>query len=220
MAITATNEGSSNYAPVNAGTYAARCFSMVHIGTINENIQGKDKVLNKVRISWELPTELKEFKEGDGEKPYVVHKEFTLSMNEKATLRKFLESWRGKQFTDDEAKSFDITVLLGKPCMLSVIHKISGQNKTYADISMVTGVPKGMTVPEQVNPNYEFNYDNFSETEFAKLPSFIQDKMKLSLEYAALKPRFTQDEIDQMQGEEHEKIIQANGEINNNDLPF
>jgi hypothetical protein len=47
----------------------------------------------------------------------VISKEFTLSMHEKSTLRQFLESWRGKAFTEKEALSFDVTALIGKPCL-------------------------------------------------------------------------------------------------------
>jgi len=185
MAIIATNEGGGNYTPVEAGTYAARCYQMVHIGTVEENIMGENKVMNKVRLSWELPTELKEFKEGEGEKPYSVSKEFNLSMHEKATLRKFLEGWRGKAFTEDEAKRFDITALLGKPCMLSIIHKETKAGKVRAEINSISNMPKGMTCPEQINESYEFNYDSFDEEKFNKLPDFLKDKMRQSVEYAA-----------------------------------
>lgn len=44
MSITATNEGGVNYAPLEAGTYPARCYSMVHIGTIQEEFQGEKKI--------------------------------------------------------------------------------------------------------------------------------------------------------------------------------
>lgn len=183
MAITATNKGGSNYEPIPAGTYAARCYQMIHIGTVEETILGTTKKLNKVRITWELPTELKVFKEENGEQPHVISKEFTLSMNEKSTLRKFLEGWRGKAFTEKEAEAFDITVLLGKPCMLSVIHKDSKTGNTYAEISSVTSVPKGMTVPDQINPSKELNYDKFDHDFFETLPDFIKDKMVQSDEY-------------------------------------
>ncbi len=181
--INATNSGSGDYTPVEAGTYPARCYSMVHIGTCKENILGQEKWLNKVRITWELPTETKEFKPGDGEKPYSVSKEFTLSMNEKANLRKFLEGWRGKGFTEAEAKKFDITALLGKPCMLSVIHKTSKQGRLYADISSVSAMPKGFECPAQINPSFEFSYDEFDEEKFNTLPDFLKDKMRQSVEY-------------------------------------
>jgi hypothetical protein len=194
MKIVASSSGGSNYEPVPAGTYIARCFSMVHIGTVMESYQGESKLQNKVRLSWELPLELKVFKEENGEQPYTLGKEFTLSLNEKATLRKFLESWRGKAFTEDEAKSFDITVLLGKPCMLNVIHKVSQKsNKTYAEIASVAPMMKGMNCPDMITPPFLFGYDPFDESLFNQLPEYLRDKVKTSLEYLqAVQPSHTQ----------------------------
>jgi hypothetical protein len=184
--ITATNNGGGNFEPVPAGTFAARCFEMIQIGTIKEVIQGKEKMLNKVRVSWELPTEAKVFKEGDPAKPQVISKEFTLSMNEKATLRKFLAAWRGKDFTEDESKAFDITVLLGKSCLLSIIHKTSSSGSTYADIASVSMVPNGMTVPDQINDTSVLSYDNWDWDKFNSLPDFIKNKITSSVEYRTI----------------------------------
>lgn len=185
--ITATNNGGVRFDPIEAGSYPARCYSMVQIGTIEEVIQGKVKHLNKVRISWELPTELKVYKEGEGEKPAIISKEFTLSMNEKATLRKFLEGWRGLAFTDEESKAFDITALLGVPCMLTIIHKKSqSSGNTYAEISSVSKVPKGMTVPPQINETFVLSYDDWSEEKFNSLPEFLRNKIVSSDEYKVL----------------------------------
>jgi len=180
--ITATNEGGQGFQPLDSGTYPARCYSMVHIGTITEEFNGEKKQLNKVRITWELPTELKEFKQDEGLKPYVLSKEFTLSLHEKATLRGFLKSWRGKDFTEDEAKAFDISKLIGVPCMLSVGHKES-KGKVYAEINSVSPLLKGYTMPEQINPSFELNYDNFTLDAFKSLPEFIRKKMEGSLEF-------------------------------------
>lgn len=182
MAIIASNSG-TNYTPVPAGTYAARCYSMIHIGTVQESYQGEDKEVNKVRITWELPTELKVFKEENGEQPYSVSKEFTLSMHEKSNLRKFLESWRGKGLTEEEAKSFDITKLMGRPCLLSIIHKKNQQGNDYATISSVSTLPKGMECPAQINPNYEFTWTEFNQDKFNALPDFLKEKMRGSREY-------------------------------------
>lgn len=185
--ITATNSGGGDHTPVPAGTYVARCYSMIHIGTVEENIMGESKWLNKVRISWELPTETKVFKDENGEQPYVISKEFTLSMNEKANLRKFLEGWRGKGFSEDEAKAFDITALLGKPCMLSVIHKTSKKGNIFAEISSCSALPKGLVCPDQINEMLELNYtDNWSTREYSKLPQFIKDKMSQSKEFKSI----------------------------------
>ena len=180
--ITATNEGGQGFQPLEAGTYPARCYSMVHIGTVTENIMGEDKTMNKVRISWEIPTELKEFKQGEGEKPWVVSKEYTLSLHEKSTLRKDLKSWRGKDFTEDEAKGFDISKLLGVACMLSISHKES-KGKKYMEVAGVSPLIKGFALPAQINPTFELNYENFTIEAFNTLPEFIRKKMESSQEF-------------------------------------
>jgi hypothetical protein len=184
--INATNEGSS-FTPIEAGNYPARCYSMIHIGTCMDSYMGEPKEFNKVRITWELPTEMRVFKEEKDEQPVSISKEFTLSMNEKSNLRKFLAAWRGKDFTEEEAKCFDITKLLGKECMLSIIHKVGKSNgKIYAEISGCATVPKGMKVDKQINPSFEFSYDNFDQDKFDSLQDWIKDKMKQSKEYKAI----------------------------------
>ena len=162
MAIIATTN-SQQRELIPAGNYIGICYQMIEIGTVKENIMGTDKILHKVRIGWELPSELKVFSEEKGEQPCVISKEFTLSMHEKSSLRAVLKSWRGKDFTEEEAKAFDITKLLGKPCMINIIHKPgkSDPTKTYQEISSITGIPKGMTIPEQINKTVVLSYDNF-----------------------------------------------------------
>lgn len=187
MAITAKD----NRPPrelIEAGNYIARCYQMIEVGTVIEDYQGKPKTLTKVRIGWELPTELKVFKEGNGEQPRVISNEYTLSMADKATLRKHLESWRGKTFTEEEAKAFDITKLLGVPCMLNIIHKPSKSDATkiYEQISNVSPTPKGMECPKAINPVFVLSYDAFDEEKFTSLPDFIKDKIKSSDEYKAM----------------------------------
>jgi hypothetical protein len=185
MAIIATsNGGGGNFEPIPSGSYPARCYSMVHIGTIEETILGTTKKLNKVRITWELPTELKVFKEENGEQPMVISKEFTLSMHEKATLRNFLKNWRGKDFTEEEAKAFDIEKLIGAPCLLNITHKTKKDGSgVYAEIGSVSTMPKGYTCPEPINPQFVFTYDNFDKEKFDSLPDFLKNKMVNSDEY-------------------------------------
>ena len=189
MAIIATTN-STPREPIAAGNYPARCYQMIHIGTIAEDFNGEAKQLNKVRIGWELPTELKVFKEENGEQPLVVSEEFTLSMHEKSSLRKMLASWRGKDFTEAEAKSFDITALLGKPCMINIIHKSSRNDasRIYAKIGSVSGLPKAMqsTMPEAMLPISKLEYDDFDFKIYDSLPDFVKDKIKTSLEFAKL----------------------------------
>ncbi len=188
MAINATNSGTKREL-IPAGNYIARCYQMIEIGTITEVILGTQKQLTKVRIGWELPTELRVFDEAKGEQPLVISKDYTLSLNEKSNLRKMLASWRGKDFTEAEAKCFDITVLVGIPCMLNIIHKPKKTDPTaiFEEIGSISAMPKGVMPAPAINKPFVLSYDNWNQEKFEILPDFIKQKMQGSLEYTALK---------------------------------
>ena len=186
MAIIAKEAGSGKeFTPLEAGSYLGRCYSLIHIGTAEELYLGEPKVQNKIQITFELPTELKVFKEENGPQPVVFSKDFTLSLHPKAGLRKFLESWRGKSFTEAELKGFDLASLLGVPCQLSIAHKTNEAGKTYANIVGISLPMKGTTVPPQVNPTFEFNYDPFDQAKFDSLSEFVKEKIRKTDEYKA-----------------------------------
>lgn len=185
MAINATSSGSPREL-IEPGNYVARCYKMIQIGTIEENVMGKMKSLHKVRIGWELPTESKVFDQSKGEQPLVIDQEYTLSMYDKSNLRKMLESWRGKGFTEKEAESFDITKLITVPCMLNIIHKTSKSGNTYEQIAGVTSIPRGMSCPAQINKTMILSFDNFDQAVFNSQPDFVKQKIQSSAEYAKM----------------------------------
>ncbi|TPE44960.1 phage replication initiation protein, NGO0469 family [Pontibacter mangrovi] len=180
----AESSGSST-PPIEAGNYLARCFSMVLLGTFDDEYQGKVSKRTKVRISFELPTEMHVYKEEDGEQPRIISKEYNFSMNEKASMRKDLENWRGKKFTDEEASKFNIAKLLGVPCMLNVIQKVSKSGNTYSVISSISPLPKGFNCPEQVTPSFTFSVKSFNQEKFDSLPDFLKKNIQESDEYKA-----------------------------------
>lgn len=214
MSIVATTSSTTREL-IPAGNYIARAYQMIEIGTVTEFFNGESKQMKKVRIGWELPTELKIFKEENGEQPLVISKEYTLSMHEKSKLRIDLKSWRGKDFTEEEARSFDITKLLGAPCMLNIIHKPSKDGtRMYQEIAGITSLPKGMKAPPQLNKNFVLSYDNFDEDVFEKLPDFIKQKMKGSVEYA----RIQQPNVTHMNG--HDIDFNRATDFEDEQLPF
>lgn len=222
MAIIAKNSGNGDgvaYSPIPAGNYVARCYSMIEIGTLNEMIMGNEKRLHKIRITFELPTELKVFNAEKGEQPCVISKEFTLSMNEKSNLRAFLTSWRGKAFSEDEATAFDVTKLLGVPCLLNIIHKQGRKDpsKTFDEIASATPLPKGMACPPQVNPTFEFSHSEWDWEKFNGLPNFLQEKIKQSEEYKALMNNNHAHEQEQKQ---QQKAVAVQDESEEDFLPF
>ena len=101
-------------------------------------------------------------------------------MGSQGNLRKDLESWRGKAFSETEAEDFDLTKLLGATCMLNVIHNTAkASGRTYANIASISKMPKGLDCPTAVRDQFEFNYeDKFSIEAVEALPQFLRDKVK------------------------------------------
>jgi len=169
---------------VPSGTHIARCYQMIHIGTVEWEYNGEQKFSNKVRLTFELPNEMRDF--GGEEKPMVISKEYTLSMHEKSNLRKDLELWRGKQFTNEELASFDLMFMLEEECNLTVIHKTSKSGNDFATIGGLSSLPKGVECPPQFNPTFIFNYgDNFNQEWLDEQPEWIQHQIINTPEYTA-----------------------------------
>jgi hypothetical protein len=100
----------------------------------------KTKKQHKINIVWQL-SEVR-----DDNKPYEVRKRYTLSLHEKAGLRKDLESWRGRPFTQAELEGFDVETVLSAPCMINVIHNVK-DGSTYANVTAVMKLPRGLIAP-------------------------------------------------------------------------
>ena len=165
-----------------SGTMVGICYRVIDIGTQQSEYQGQVKRAKKITLSWELPDE----KMADGTRIFSIHKRYTLSLHEKATLRLDLESWRGVPFTDDELKGFDISKLLGKPCMLGIVHETRG-GKTFANISSILKMPKGMPVPESVNTPIQFDLSNFDQAVYDSFSESLKATIAKSPEYQELK---------------------------------
>lgn len=180
-------QDNKSFEPAPVGNHVARMYRIINIGTVEEEYMGEVKQLNKILLTFELCNEKKEFKEGEGERPISVSREFTFSMGPKANLRKFIEGMLGTAMKDDEANLLDVETLLGKACLLNVVHKVSGAGKTYALIQNASPLPKGMDAPAQVNPNFILGYGETWDVEkFKKLSKFIQEKMVKSAQYKEL----------------------------------
>ncbi len=135
------SEGSS-FTPCPAGPHSAVAVDVIDLGMLPNTFKDGQKQ-RKCRIVWQV-AEQKE----DG-KPYLVQKQYTASLHEKAALRKDLESWRGRPFTKEEAAGFDIETLIGVPCLLNVQH-VERNGSTYGNVTSLMRLPKGMPV---VQPN-------------------------------------------------------------------
>lgn len=173
-----SNSGGGDFEQPPVGTHVARCIKIIDIGTQRGEYQGKATLRRQCIIGWELPNEL--MSEGDhAGKPFTVSRFYTASLGEKANLRKDLENWRGRQFTDEELNGFESKNILGKPCMLS----ITENDKHRVRVTGVMALPKGTPVPNQINPLTYFSLDEFSQEAFDKLSEGIKKLIQVSPEY-------------------------------------
>ena len=97
---------------VEAGVYPAICSHIYDLG-IQPGFEGKEQ--HKIVLLFELDE-----RKDDGNR-YLISRTYTASLNEKAALRKDLESWRKKPFTNDELQGFDIEVLKNVACQINVV---------------------------------------------------------------------------------------------------
>src|SRR4030095_6955357 len=177
-----TDSGGTDFEQPPIGAHVARCIKVIDIGTQKGEYQGTPNYKRQVIIAWELPTELITTGDWAG-KPFTVSKFYTASLSEKANLRKDLAGWRGRDFTPEELLGFDSKNILGKPCMLSVIHN----DKKKARVSGVMQVPKGLAVPDQVNETLFFSLESFDQKVFDSLSDGYKRMIELSPEYQHLK---------------------------------
>lgn len=180
MSLIAKEGGNSNIDPIPQATHSAVCIGVYDIGCqYSEKYKKWD---DSVIITWQFPSLRIEI--DDEDLPRVLSNTYTVSLDPKANLRKLLESWRGKAFTPAELEGFDISKLLGVPCMIQIIHKKVGE-KTYANIGSImpplqgapTVIPEGDTVLFDIKANGPGGA--IPET----VHDWIQKKIKESKEY-------------------------------------
>lgn len=179
MAIMANDTGGGgDFSPVPAGTHTAICDMVVDLGKqrIVSQMFG-ESVKNQVYIRWQIPAERVEW-EKDGQKmegPAVIGKTYTLSLGEKANLRKDLQAWRTKPFTPDELRGFDIAKLLGAPATITVTHT-EKNGKTYANVASLGGLMKGVTKPEVEGEAVIYDAENLGNID--KLSKWLREKVQ------------------------------------------
>jgi hypothetical protein len=192
MGFIAKDSGSGNFKRVPQGVFIGRCFSLVDLGTQHTTGQYGDKMQHKIRIAWELfgedETGAPLTVDVDGvDMPMTINKSYTVSLHEKAGLRRDLAAWRGKDFTDEEAKAFDVSKLIGAYCMINVTTSETN-GKTYSNVAGITPLPGALknAKPAPVHEHILFDLDKPDMKVFAKFHEKLQDAIKRSPEWVEL----------------------------------
>jgi hypothetical protein len=134
----------SKFTPAPEGIHVAACCDVVDLGLQKTKFGDK----HKIEIRWMLEDESE-----DGER-FTVSQRYTNSLSDKATLRKVLETWRGKPFTaEEESAGFDVERVLGAGCQIQVTHSPREKGGVWANVSAVIPLGRGQKNPG-VDPAY------------------------------------------------------------------
>ena len=189
MGFVATDSGGGNFKRVPAGVFIGRCYSLIDLGTQITSGPYGEKAQHKLRIGWELFGEEEDGTpltvDVDGKQmPMTISKSYTVSMHEKARLRADLAAWRGREFTEEEAKAFDVSKLVGAYCMVNVTTSETN-GKTYSNVAGLTPLPGALrnAKPAPVHDVLLFDLDKPDMQIFEGFHEKLQEAIKKSPEW-------------------------------------
>lgn len=170
-------ENSERIPPLDAGIYEAVCSQLIDLG--RQYSKQFDNTYHKIRIVWDVIGETVTV----GEKTWqrTVYVDLTNSLDEKSNLRKMLVSWRGREFTPEELKGFNLANILGVGCQVQIIHK-SNDKGVYANVQTVLPFPKGRTAPAVETVIFDLS-DPDTYPVFDTLPKYLQKRIAESEEF-------------------------------------
>ena len=170
------------YVPCPEGTQTGRISGVFNVG------RQPDKGFGASR-KWIFEVEVSSALREDGSR-FRLTKWMQESIFRKANMRKAIEAALGRSLTEAEAAGFDIRTILGKPCLVTVVHK-DGENGINANIEGFAALPAGMTAPELMAKPIAYNFEADGRSIPDEVPEFIQKAIKESAEWnrpAAAKP--------------------------------
>jgi len=177
------SENQGSFEELAEGKHNAVCYRIIDIGTHMELKFGSTTEYEKkhtVIFFWETL----DAKMEDG-RPFGVNKWYKLSLHEKSTLYRDLDTWKGG-ITNEELAGLDLTKLLGVNCVLNIVNSDKGKPKVKAVHRLDDSV-----VPT-VNEAFTFDIDTYvsadNKEEMKKvsmMPEFFVDKIESSIEVEA-----------------------------------
>lgn len=173
MSMIASDNGGQVIEKLENGVYTAISSAIIDLGLQRNEQFGK--IQRRFMMIWNIVGEEVEI---NGEKqPRTISKEYSFSLNEKSTLRKDLQAWRGKPFSEEELQGFNILAVLNKACQLQIILE-EKNSKKYNNIAGIMSLPKGSSI-QALEDTYYFDMEEPKSWEnYCKIPGWIQEKIK------------------------------------------
>jgi hypothetical protein len=149
--VLTVRDTSTSFTPAPEGQHQAVAVDVIDLGERVEQFQGNPaKIVHKVALVYQIDEENPETG-----KPFEIAVEKTVSFNSKAGLRKWVEAWRGKAYTDEEARTQGAPLhkMIGVNCFIVIEHRTSKAGRVYGLASNI--MPKPKNVPAIEPDRYE-----------------------------------------------------------------
>ena len=214
MSMIAKDNGGISIPPLANGVYIAICSGLIDLGIqVSEQFGTKSR---KMIVQWTI---LGETVDVNGEQlPRIMHKQYGFSLGSKSNLRKDLEAWRGRAFTEEELNGFDLKNILNVPCQMQIITKERAGKTDVNNISGIMSLPKGNNVDKLNDADLVyFDIEDVSTyKQFERIPKWVQEVIKQAENYeeSGLK-KYVEENVKEV-SEEDEFITVDDTE----DLPF
>jgi hypothetical protein len=141
--------GENDFESIRLGRHSAVCVNYFDLGLQRWDNQIKPKVA----LLFEIDDRRR------NQQRFQISKEFTASLGAKATLRAFLESWRGRPFTEAELDGFNLDNIVNGACELYLGERTKPNGSTFIEIEGITRLTKwGERLIAETAPDYIPNW--------------------------------------------------------------
>jgi len=157
------------------GTHPAIITSIADLGIQVSNWEGQERQQYKWGVGFELsgPTT------SDG-KPFSIATTVSDSLHPKSRLSPIVKAAIGSVGSD-----LDMEDLLGKTVLITVEH-VERDEKTWANVTTVSGLPSGMPVADTDTPKLYFDLDEPDSEVYEKLPVLFRKRIEARLQQDSL----------------------------------
>lgn len=216
MSMIAKDNGGMSIPPLEDGVYIAICSGLIDLGIQKNTFNEEGRPSRKMIIQWTI---LGETIDINGEQlPRTMHKQYGFSIGSKSNLRKDLEAWRGRAFTDEELNGFDLKNILNVPCQMQIITKERVGKSDVNNISGIMSLPKGNNIDKLNEEDLIFFdiEDSSTYKNFEKVSKWIQEVIKQAENYesSGLKKYVEENVKEEVEDGEYITVD------DNEDLPF
>jgi hypothetical protein len=163
MAILARDSGNTEFEKCPLGVWPAIAVDVIDLGEVETPFKwekgplaGQTKIQHQIQVVWQVDAETEDetpARREDGTM-HRLSKFYNLTLNENATLRKDLDRWRGKPFTNEQLEQgWDVESIIGAQCQLNVVENDKGK------VVVESVLPRGRRDPALEADEYQREMD-------------------------------------------------------------